>query len=47
MTKLTNSNHDQRHKYPHLMKIIYLTLKMWTAQVVEMSVTSNNGLAKD
>ena len=42
MTKLTNPNHDQRHKYQHL----HLILKRTTAQVVETSVT-NNSLSKD
>ena len=41
MTKLTNQNQDQRHKYHHLTA----TLKMTTAQVVETSVT-NNSLSK-
>ena len=41
-TKLTNLKQDQRHKCHHL----HLTLKMTTAQVVEMSVT-NNSLSKD
>ena len=40
MTKLTNQNHDQRHKYHHLTKTFHLTLKMTTAQVVETSPTN-------
>ena len=44
-TKLTNPNHDQRHKYHHLTTTLHLTLKMTTAQVVETSVT-NNSLSK-
>ena len=39
-------NHDQMHKYHHLMTMLLLTLKMSTAQVVEMSVT-NNSLSED
>ena len=46
MTKLTNPNHDQRHKYHHLTKTLHLSLKMTTAQAVETSVT-NNSLSKD
>ena len=45
-TIITNPNHDQRHKYHHLMKTLHSTLQMTTAQVVEMSVT-NNSLSKD
>ena len=45
-TKLTNPNVDQRHKYHHLTMSLHLTLKMTTAQVVEMSVTANS-LSKD
>ena len=41
-TKLTRPNQDQRHKYHHLMMTLHLTLKMTTAQVVEMSVTNNS-----
>ena len=39
-------NHDQMHKYHHLMTMLLLTLKLTTAQVVETSVT-NNSLSKD
>ena len=46
MTKMTNPNHNQRHKYHHLRTTLYLTLKMTTAQVVKTSVT-NNSLSKD
>ena len=42
MTKLTNQNLDQRHKYHHLTTTLHLTLKMTTAQVVETSVTNNS-----
>ena len=42
MTKLTNPNQDQRHKYHHLTT----TLKMTTAQIVKTSVT-NDSLSKD
>ena len=45
-TKLTNPNHDHRHKYHNLMTTLHLTLKMTTAQLVEMSVT-NSSLSKD
>ena len=34
------------YKYHHLTTTLHLTLKMTTAQVVEMSVT-NNSLSKD
>ena len=30
-TKLTNQNHDQRHKYHHLTTTLHLTLKIITA----------------
>ena len=33
---------DQSYKYRHLTKTLHLTLKMTTAQVVEMSVTNNS-----
>ena len=33
MTKLTNQNQDQRHKYHHLTTTLHLTLKMTTTQV--------------
>ena len=46
MTKLINTNNDQRHKHHHLTTTLHLTLKMTTAQVVETSVT-NNSLSKD
>ena len=41
---MTGSNHDQRHinTIIHLMTTFQLTLKMTTAQVVEMSVTDNS-----
>ena len=42
MTKLTNQNQDQRHKYHHLMMTLHLTLKL----VVELSVITNS-LSKD
>ena len=45
-TKLTNPNHDQRHKYHHLKMTLHLTLKMTTAQVVGTLVT-NNSLSED
>ena len=45
-TKLTNLNHNQRHKHHHLTMTLHLTLKMTTAQVVKTSVT-NNSLSKD
>ena len=41
-TKLTNQDHDQRHKYHHLTNTLHLTLKMTAAQVVESSVTNNS-----
>ena len=34
-TKLTNLNHNQRHKYHHPTTTLHLILKMTTAQVVE------------
>ena len=37
---------ERSHKTNNLMKTLHLTLKMTTAQVVEMSVT-NNSLSKD
>ena len=52
-TKLTNPNHDQRHKCHHLTMTLHLTLKMTAAQVhihvhvVKMSVTNNDSLSKD
>ena len=45
-TKLSDLNHDQKHKYHHLTTTLHLTLKMTTAQVVETSV-STNSLSKD
>ena len=39
---MTNLNHDQRHKYHHLITTLHLTVKMTTTQVVETSVTDNN-----
>ena len=44
-TKLTNPNHDQRHKYHHLTMTFHLTLKMTTAQIVKTSVTTTNSLS--
>ena len=41
-TKLTNPNHNQRHKYNHLRTTLHLTLKMTTTQVVDTSVTNNS-----
>ena len=46
-TKLTNPNHDQRHKYHHLTNILHLTLKMADAQVVKTLVTNYISLSKD
>ena len=45
-TKLTNQNHNQRHKYHHLMMALHFTPKMTITQIVETSVV-NNSLSKD
>ena len=39
MTKLTNLNHDQKHKHYHLATTLHLTLKMTTGQELETTTT--------
>ena len=43
MTKLTNPNQDQRHKYHHLMKTFHWPLRMPTIQTVD----NKNFLSED